>query len=105
MTETYDLNSINNRLTLLNILLQPPHHQAAEQLHGQHSSSIVYRDMSLILCGLSISPVNGNTFKKAKMRHGRWSHIFCPSPESGFVMQNTEFKMRPMDTSKQSEPK
>lgn len=56
------------------------------------------------LVGLCMSPVNKAPWKRAKTGCGRWSYISCPSLESRFVMQNTESKMRPMDTRKQSEP-
>lgn len=56
------------------------------------------------LVGLCVSPVNRVPWKRAKTGCGRWSYISCSSLESTFVMQNTEFKMWPMDTRKQSEP-
>lgn len=65
---------------------------------------ITHQRLAGILVGCAFHLVRGLREKRAKTKRSRWSYISCPSLESRFVMQNAEFKMRPVDTRKQSEP-
>lgn len=79
------------------------HHLAEEGPVGAHFNHYTLT-ISWNPSGLRLSPVSRAPQKRALTKRGRWSYISCPSLESGFVMQSAEFKTRPMDTWKQSEP-